>query len=602
MKKRRRLLWRLFPSYLLITLISLLAVSWYASEAMRHFFLDHTTTDLKARAALLEKQITAFLTPLDAASIDSIAKEAGRLSATRITVILPDGTVIGDSHETPGLMDNHANRPEIVTAFTGQTGNSLRFSNTLMQRMHYVAVPIKDRQKIVAVLRTSLPATAMETEIRSIQLKIALVGCIIALLAAVISWVISRRISQPIEQMKKSAEHFAAGDLNHRLTPPGTEEMGGLADAMNQMAAQLNERIETIVSQRNQLETVLASMTEGVIAIDTEERIVSINQAAARLFEYEPLDCQGKSIQEIIRSPALQQFIRQALSSKIPSEEDITLFRNEERVIGVKGSPILNANQHQIGTLVVFHDVTQLRRLENMRRDFVANVSHEIKTPLTAIKGFVETLQQGNVEKTQEKERFLGIIQKHVDRLNAIIEDLLALSRIEQEDENKVIKFEPVKIADVFQAAIQLCRPKAEERGIRIHFKCEQDTTAFFDPTLIEQAVVNLLDNSIKFSEPESLIQVESHQQDDQIIISVLDQGIGIAQKHLPRLFERFYRVDKARSRRMGGTGLGLAIVKHIAQAHGGHVSVESKLGEGSRFSIHLPQKSRTHFNPPPSD
>jgi two-component system phosphate regulon sensor histidine kinase PhoR len=592
MKKRRRLLWRLFPSYLLITLISLLAVSWYASEAMRHFFLDHTTIDLKARAALLEKQITAFLTPLDADTIDSIAKEAGRSSATRITVVLPDGTVIGDSHETPGLMDNHANRPEIMTALTGQTGNSLRFSNTLMQRMHYVAVPIKDRQKIVAVLRTSLPATAMETEIRSIQLKIALVGCIIALLAAGISWVISRRISQPIEQMKKSAEHFATGDLNHRLTPPGTEEMGGLADAMNQMAAQLHERIETIISQRNQLETVLASMLEGVIAIDTEERIVSINQAAARLFEYEPLDCQGKSIQEIIRSPALQQFIRQALSSKIPSEEDITLFRNDERVIGVKGSPILNANQHQIGTLVVFHDVTQLRRLENMRRDFVANVSHEIKTPLTAIKGFVETLQQGNVEKTQEKERFLGIIQKHVDRLNAIIEDLLALSRIEQENENKVIKFEPVKIADVFQAAIQLCRPKAEKQDIRIHFECEQDVAAFFDPTLIEQAVVNLLDNAIKFSEPESLIQVESHQQDDQVIISVQDQGIGIAQKHLPRLFERFYRVDKARSRRMGGTGLGLAIVKHIAQAHGGHVSVESKLGEGSRFSIHLPQKS----------
>jgi two-component system phosphate regulon sensor histidine kinase PhoR len=592
MKKRRRLLWRLFPSYLLITLISLLAVSWYASEAMRHFFLDHTTIDLKARAALLEKQITAFLTPLDAGTIDSIAKEAGRSSATRITVVLPDGTVIGDSHETPGLMDNHANRPEIMTALTGQTGNSLRFSNTLMQRMHYVAVPIKDRQKIVAVLRTSLPATAMETEIRSIQLKIALVGCIIALLAAGISWVISRRISQPIEQMKKSAEHFATGDLNHRLTPPGTEEMGGLADAMNQMAAQLHERIETIISQRNQLETVLASMLEGVIAIDTEERIVSINQAAARLFEYEPLDCQGKSIQEIIRSPALQQFIRQALSSKIPSEEDITLFRNDERVIGVKGSPILNANQHQIGTLVVFHDVTQLRRLENMRRDFVANVSHEIKTPLTAIKGFVETLQQGNVEKTQEKERFLGIIQKHVDRLNAIIEDLLALSRIEQENENKVIKFEPVKIADVFQAAIQLCRPKAEKQDIRIHFECEQDVAAFFDPTLIEQAVVNLLDNAIKFSEPESLIQVESHQQDDQVIISVQDQGIGIAQKHLPRLFERFYRVDKARSRRMGGTGLGLAIVKHIAQAHGGHVSVESKLGEGSRFSIHLPQKS----------
>jgi two-component system phosphate regulon sensor histidine kinase PhoR len=592
MKKRRRLLWRLFPSYLLITLISLLAASWYASEAMRRFFLDQTATDLKARAALLEKQIAGFLSPLDAKAIDSICKEAGRLSTTRITVVLPDGTVIGDSRETPRLMDNHANRPEISKALGGQPGQSMRFSNTLMQRMLYVAVPIKDRQTVVAVLRTSLPATAVDAEIRSVQLKIALGGCIIALLAACISWVVSRRISKPIEQMKKSAEQFANGDLSHRLTPPQTEEMGSLADAMNQMAGQLNQRIETIISQRNQLETVLTSMLEGVIAIDTEERIVSINRAAAQLFENEPRNCRGKSIQEIIRTPALQQFIRQALSSKNPSEKDIIVFQNEERVIGVKGSPILDANQQQVGTLVVFHDVTQLRRLENMRRDFVANVSHEIKTPLTAIKGFVETLQQGRVEKKQEKERFLGIIQKHVDRLDAIIEDLLALSRIEQENDKKAIKFESVKLEDVFQAAIQLCRPKADEKNIRIDLDFDEETTAILDPTLIEQAVVNLLDNAVKFSDPGSMIHLKSYRQDDQTVISVQDRGIGIAQKHLPRLFERFYRIDKARSRDMGGTGLGLAIVKHIAQAHGGHVAVESKLGEGSRFSIHLPQKN----------
>jgi two-component system phosphate regulon sensor histidine kinase PhoR len=457
--------------------------------------------------------------------------------------------------------------------------------------MLYVAIPIKDQQAVLAVLRTSLPAATVETEIRSIQLKIALGGCIIALLAAGISWIVSRRISQPIERMKQSAELFASGDLNHRMTPPETEEMGGLADAMNQMAAQLDNRVKTIIDQRNQLETVLESMLEGVIAVDTEERIASINQAAAQLFENEPADCQGKSIQEIVRSPALQQFIHKALNTKHPSEEDITVFQNEERVIGVKSSPILDTNQDQIGTLVVFHDVTHLRRLENMRRDFVANVSHEIKTPLTAIKGFVETLQQGNVEKADEKERFLGIIQKHVDRLNAIIEDLLALSRIEQEDESKEIQFEPVKLADVFQSAIQLCRPKAEKQNINIDLDCQENTTAIFDPTLIEQAIVNLLDNAIKFSDPDSMINVKSYHQDNQVIISVEDQGIGIAQKHLPRLFERFYRVDKARSRSMGGTGLGLAIVKHIAQAHGGHVSVESKLGKGSRFSIHLPQK-----------
>ena len=590
MNRRKRLLWQLFPSYLLITLISLLAASWYASEAMRQFFLDQTATDLKARAALLDKQIKELLSPLRSETIDAICKEAGRLSATRITVILPDGTVIGDSRETPQLMDNHANRPEIITALAGQTGKSLRFSNTLMQDMLYVAVPIRDRQGIVAALRTSLPATAVETEIRSIQLKIALSGCIIALLAAGISWVISRRISRPIEQMKKSAAQFAGGDLSHRLTSPATEEMASLADAMNQMAAQLDNRIETIISQRNQLETVLASMLEGVIAIDSEERIVSINRAAAQLFENEPANCQDKSIQEVIRSPALQQFIRSALNDTNPAEEDITVYQNEERVIEVKSSPLLDAGRQQIGTLVVFNDVSQMRRLENMRRDFVANVSHEIKTPLTAIKGFVETLQQGKVDKAEENERFLGIIQKHVDRLNSIVEDLLALSRIEQKDEQKEINFEPAKMVDVCQTAIQLCRPKAEEKKIRIDLDCEKDTTAIFDPTLIEQAVVNLLDNALKYSEPQGTVLVKSHQQNSEIIISVQDHGIGIAQKHLSRLFERFYRVDKARSRNLGGTGLGLAIVKHIAQAHGGHVTVESKLGEGSRFSIYLPQ------------
>ena len=352
MRKPKRLLWQLFPSYLLITLISLLAVSWYASGAMRHFFLDQTATDLKARAALLDKQIKGLLSPLHTEAIDALCKEAGRYSATRITVILPDGTVIGDSRETPRLMDNHANRPEIIKALADQTGSSLRFSNTLMQDMLYVAVPIKDSRGIMAVLRTSLPATAVETEIRSIQLKIALGGCIIALLAAGISWVISRRISQPIEQMKKSATQFAGGDLSHRLTSPGTEEMAGLADAMNQMAAQLESRIETIISQRNQLETVLASMLEGVIAVDKDERIVSINRAAAQLFENDPASCQGKSIEEVIRSPAMQQFIRRSLTNKNPIEEDITVYQNEERVIDVKGSPLLDANQHQIGTLM----------------------------------------------------------------------------------------------------------------------------------------------------------------------------------------------------------------------------------------------------------
>jgi len=225
-----------------------------------------------------------------------------------------------------------------------------------------------------------------------------------------------------------------------------------------------------------------------------------------------------------------------------------------------------------------------------MRKDFVANVSHEIKTPLTAIKGFVETLHRGSVDTPEESDRFLGIIQKHVDRLSSIIDDLLSLSRIEQEDERQAIQFENRPINDIFRSAVQICRSKAEEKNIDISLDCDEHLESYIDPTLLEQAVVNLLDNAIKYSEPNSAIHLTANLNDSEVKIIVEDQGIGIAKKHLPRLFERFYRVDKARSRKLGGTGLGLAIVKHIAQAHGGQVTVNSTPGKGSMFTIHLPK------------
>ena len=591
MNRRKRLIWQLFPPFLLITLLSLLAVSWYASRSLRHFFLDQTESDLKTRALLIEKQIAAYLAPLDAAEVDAICKEIGKHSATRITVILPNGLVIGDSRDTPRLMDNHANRPEIATALNGKIGMSRRYSNTLMQKMMYVAIPLKNDQAPYGVIRVSLPTTSIDRELRSIQTKIALGGLLIAVLAAWISLLISRRISRPLEEMKKGADRFAAGNLTHRLTAPGSEELASLAEALNQMAGRLDRRIKTVISQRNELETVLASMLEGVIAVDNEERIININAAAAAFFDGKPEKCPGRNLQEVIRNSALQQFVRESISSKVPEEDDINLYQNGEKTLHLQSAPLMDANKDHIGTLVVFNDVTQLRRLENMRRDFVANVSHEIKTPLTAIKGFVETLHRGNVDNPEEARRFLIIIQKHADRLSSIVEDLLSLSRIEQEDEEKNIKLKEGYVGDVFRSVMQICRSKAEEKNITIRPVCDEQISAKFDTTLLEQALVNLLDNAIKYSEPKSTIFLKAQQNHSDLRISVEDQGIGIAKKHLPRLFERFYRVDKSRSRNLGGTGLGLAIVKHIAQAHGGNVTVESELGVGSVFTIHLPQK-----------
>jgi two-component system phosphate regulon sensor histidine kinase PhoR len=589
MNKKKKIFWQLFLSFLLITLLSLMAVSWYASDSLRQFFLDQTTKDLKTRAMFLQRQIVGYLSPLDAAALDSFCKTSEIVSETRITVILPSGIVIGESHHVPQKMDNHATRPEIAKALEGTIGKSIRFSNTLQQRMIYTAVPIRIDDQIAAVLRVSIPAASFENEIRIIQIQIAAGGFVIALIAAGISLFYSRRISRPIEEMQRIADYFAKGDFNHRLNAPQSEEMAGLAQAMNEMADQLEKRIKTIIDQRNELEVVLSSMLEGVIAVDTEERIINMNQAAAKLFELHLEKFQGRSIQEVVRNLSLQNFIGNALSAKEPLKEDITIFQNHERILDVNSSPLIGANQEHIGTLIVFNDVTQLRRLEIMRRDFVANVSHEIKTPLTAIKGFVETLLQNDVERVEEAQRFLGIINKHVDRLSAIIEDLLSLSRIEQEDERKELLLETEKLINVFKAAVQICQPKAEEKKIDVEVNCERNLVATFDPTLLEQAVVNLLDNAIKYSEPESTVELQANATDSEITINVSDQGVGIAKRHQSRLFERFYRVDKARSRNMGGTGLGLAIVKHIAQAHGGHVSVDSELGKGSTFAIHLP-------------
>lgn len=587
MMRRKRLLWQLFPSYLLITIVSLLAVTWYASWYFHKFYLQQTALELEARARLVERLFADSIITSTPAEIDALCKAQSVGIHTRITVIDPHGTVLGDSEEPTANMDNHAARPEVMAALAGDVGKSTRYSRTLLQNMMYVATPVTAQGRVIAVVRTAIPITSIEHALRTLYGKILLGGLLIALLAAGISLVVSRRISHPLEEIRRGAERFAQGDLGTRLPVPSSEEIGALAEAMNQMAVQLDERIRTALRQRNEQEAVLFSMIEGVLAVDNDGRILKLNQTAADILALDPDHARGRDIREVIRNTDLQQFIAQVLATHEPQEVEIALRDGRERLMQAHGTILRDEEESGIGALVVLNDVTKLRRLEAVRRDFVANVSHELRTPITSIKGFVETLQDGAIDGPDAR-RFLDIISKHADRLNAIIEDLLSLSHLEQEADATQLSRESCPIAVLLQSAILACEVKRTEKRIALELTCPPEITASINAPLIEQAVINLIDNAIKYSEPESTVDVSAERDGGTVVIAVRDHGCGISREHLPRLFERFYRVDKGRSRKLGGTGLGLAIVKHIAQAHGGYVTVESAPGKGSTFFLHL--------------
>jgi two-component system phosphate regulon sensor histidine kinase PhoR len=358
---------------------------------------------------------------------------------------------------------------------------------------------------------------------------------------------------------------------------------------MNNMAAQLNERLQTITRQRNELEGVLSSMIESVLVIDTDEKILRFNKAAGLFFEIDSQSAKGKHIQEVIRNNNLLRFIRRTLSKDHSIEKDIILQDEKDQFLQAHGTILRTETGEIAGALIVLHNITRLKRLENVRKDFVANVSHELKTPITAIQGSVETLRDGALENPKDADRFLDIILKHAERLNTIIEDLLSLSRIEQESEKQQIVLVTAPVRPVLENAITLCEMKSTEKSIRMELVCEPDMEAEINNALLEEAVINLIDNAIKYSEPGSRIRIKAVPRGEQVVITVQDWGSGIPREHLSRIFERFYRVDKARSRSLGGTGLGLAIVKHIVQAHKGNITVESTPAQGSTFAIHLP-------------
>ncbi|MBD3222804.1 HAMP domain-containing protein [bacterium] len=589
---RKSLLWHIFLPFLAVIVLSLVLITGYTSRSLRDFFYQQSSSDLTTRAHLMTDEMVPLLLRDDEAAIQRTCEVRGKASDTRVTVVAPDGRVIGDTREDPAGMDNHGDRPEVREALAGRVGSSERYSATLGHRRIYVAVPVRHDGSIIAALRTSHSLTSIERALAVVQQRIALGGLLLAFGAAVISFVLARRISVPLRQMKEGAERFAAGQLGTRLSmAPDSEEIGALAETFNGMAEQLQDRIRTIENQRNEQEAVLASMVESVLAIDRDEVVIGINRAATELLGIEPAMAEGRTLQEVVRNPDLIALGKGVLGGGGPVEGEIVLRRDGERHLQVHATGLQGLEGQRLGALLVLNDVTRIRRLESLRRDFVANVSHELRTPITSIKGFVETLQNDPPADPDVARRFLTIVNRQADRLQAIIDDLLSLSRLEQEGGSAELAREATPVRPLLQDAVDISTARATDDVPTVRLECVDDLEVMVNAPLLEQALVNLLDNALKYSGTATEIVVAAHAEPDLIVVSVRDDGRGIAPTHLPRIFERFYRVDKARSRNMGGTGLGLAIVKHIAQAHGGEASVSSTLGEGTTFTITLPRR-----------
>ena len=588
---RRRLIWKLWPSYMLAVIVCL-AVTMYASlEAARDFPEQETARDLERTAELLALPFGELLEQGGTARLQEMCREADARSGMRITVIALGGLVLADSVADAASMENHASRPEIQEAFAGKVGRKGRFSETLRDTLVYIAVPIYRDGKVVGVCRTAKPVELL-AEVRQMLAHRILLGCLVAILVGIpFTLYISRRILTPIRQMQGVAARLTKGDFSARMPLPATHELAGLAEAVNAMAAELAERIRSAIQQREELAAILSSMSEGLIAIDRDLHVLRVNGAAERLLQISRSETVGMGLVAAVRNPALHRVAQDVVGSESPVEAEITLHHGaEECFVQVRASRLaLPGSSVPAGAVMVLTDITRLKRLENLRREFAANVSHELRTPVTSILGFVETLRDGAIDDREDALRFLEIIHSQANRLEALINDLLSLARIERHGENHLVQLIRLPLKGHVVSVVESLSEMAASRQIRLEMECPAKIEAEISSGLFEQAVRNLVDNAIKYSEEGTTVRVTVTRQDAEVRIAVADQGSGIAPEHLGRLFERFYRVDKARSRDRGGTGLGLAIVKHVAQYHHGRVEVQSEVGKGSTFTIVLP-------------
>ncbi len=586
--------WKQFISSFLIIVLVLFIFTFLIISELNKYDRSLTKERLITAANLSTEVLTPSLKNPDIDKIQSVVSRLGEEAGVRITVIDGKGVVLGDSTKNPREMENHLARPEIKQAYDNQIGESTRYSSTLQKEMFYVAVPYQNNNgQVTAVVRTALPLSIIQQALIPLELKVIYIGMALTLFALLLSLAVSRTITKSLSGIINISDELAKGNLNVDI--PVSESKGEIpkiTKALNHMAQKLNEVFKQLSREKNQLEAVLSAMSEGVMVVSEEGKIIIINDALKEMFNLSE-DPAQKPFWEVLRNRDVIDLIENVLESWKPDNKEIFYLYPEERYYLANVIP-LDSPEKEI--IVVMFDITEFKRLENIKADFIANVSHELRTPLTAIKGYTETLEEDAFESPEDQKHFLRIIKRHADRLINIVSDLLVLSEVEGRDalskENDNSDFEDVNIDEVIKSSLEALRSKAAEKGLNVSFKAsENDHTITANRFLLEQMFINLIDNAVKYTPELGEIGIKTISEEKELRIEIYDTGIGIPKDSLPRIFERFYRVDKTRSRKMGGTGLGLSIVKHIVIIHGGKIDVQSEDGKGSRFIISLPKK-----------
>ncbi len=580
---RLKLFWKLGLSYLLLLFLVLLVVDIFAAATLRGDYLRAGFEQLESLSRLAESGPPPLENPDELRAWTAWMGQSG----ARVTVVAADGRMLADSAHDPATMENHANRPEIQQALAQKEGRAVRYSDTLKRDLLYLAQRHETTAGSPVVIRLALPLAAIDNALADFRRRLWAASFILLTLAGGISLLFSRAFSGRVQRLKDFSARVAGGDF--RLLPVEREgdELAELASALNQTAARLQETIHSLTDAHHRSAAILRSMVEGVAVVSADGRIVFCNQAFCRAMALESETCEGRPLSEVIRQSDLLAAVQAVLTQGQTVHREIEIGAAPPRSFSATAAPV-EANGTTSAVLVL-HDVTELQRLERVRRDFVANVTHEFKTPLTAIQGFAETLLGGALEDPVNNRRFLEIIRDHASRLARLTDDLLKLSQIEAGKLELDVR--PVLVVDIIEPCVETARLKASQKQLAlvVDFPAALPSVRG-DVSRLQEVLQNLLDNAVQYTPSGGRITVRAAAANDkQVAISVADTGIGIPQFEQQRIFERFYRVDAARSREVGGTGLGLSIARHFVEAHGGRLTVESEVGRGSTFTVFLP-------------